>query len=165
MLYPLDDPALLGIPPMSYHCRLIDVTWTDDNDNWPEDVRLIFSLSFPLSPSLPPSLFSFLNLQMHSYSHCVITSTCIHATLSLFLSLSLPFFILLYIFSLSLSLSLSLPLQVCEWFHETAIDLKKNLLMTILPAVRTEQDIIPVTLKDDTLQNIGQLMIIQSIAR
>ena len=37
--------------------------------------------------------------------------------------------------------------------------------MTILPAVRTEQDIIPVTLKDDNLQNIGQLMVIQRIAR
>ena len=52
MLYPLDDPALLGIPPMSYHCRLIDVTWTDDNDNWPEDVRLIFSLNFHFSSFL-----------------------------------------------------------------------------------------------------------------
>ena len=108
MLYPLDDPALLGIPPMSYHCRLIDVTWTDDNDNWPEDVRLIFSLSFPLSPSLPPSFFSFLNLQMHSsYSHCVFTSTCIHATLSLFLSLSPSLSSFYYIYFLSLSLSLS----------------------------------------------------------
>ena len=149
MLYPLDDPALLGIPPMSYHCRLIDVTWTDDNDNWPEDVRLI-SLSFPLSFLL---LFS-------QFANAQLFTLCVHV-LSLSLSLSPFLHFIIFIFSLSLSL----PLQVCEWFHETAIDLKKNLLMTILPAGRTEQDIIPVTLKDDTLQNIGQLMVIQSIAR
>ena len=66
VLYPLDDLALLGIPPMSYHCHLCEVTCTDGNDNWPEDVKLIFFLSFPLSfsPSFP---FYFLNLQMHRY--------------------------------------------------------------------------------------------------
>ena len=164
MLYPLDDPALLGIPPMSYHCRLIDVTWTDDNENWPEDVR-IFSLSLLPSPSfpLPPSLFfsQFANAQL--FTLCVHQLVHVYMPLfpSSFLSPSLSSFYYIYF----LSFSLPLPLQVCEWFHETAIDLKKNLFMTILPAVRTEQDIIPVTLKDDTLQNIGQLMVIQRIAK
>ena len=105
MLYPLDDPALLGIPPMSYHCRLIDVTWTDDNDNWPEDVR-IFSLS--LLPSLPPSLLpSFL----FSICKCtVIHTVCspVHVYMHSFpLPFSLPPFLhfIIFIFSLSLSLS------------------------------------------------------------
>ena len=107
MLYPLDDPALLGIPPMSYHCRLIDVTWTDDNDNWPEDVR-IFSLSLlpslSFSPSFPLFFSQFANAQLFTLCVHQYMYTC---TISLFLSLSLPFFILLYLFSLSLSPSLS----------------------------------------------------------
>ena len=103
MLYPLDDPALLGIPPMSYHCHLIDVTWTNDNDNWPEDVRLIFSLSF--SPSFP----LFFSICKCTVIHIVCSPVHVYMPLfpSSFLSPSIPFFILLYLFSLSLSPSLS----------------------------------------------------------
>ena len=79
-----------------YHCHLIDidVTWTGDNDDLPEDIRLIF---FPYF--LFPFLFSFLNLQMHRSLHCAgihnYRCTCT-------LSPSLQF--ILCILSLSLSL-------------------------------------------------------------
>ena len=108
MLYPLDDPALLGIPPMSYHCRLIDVTWTDDNDNWPEDVR-IFSLPL-LSSFLLSLLPSFLFLICKcTVIHIVCSSVHVYMPLfpSSFLSPSLSSFYYIYFLSLSLSSSLS----------------------------------------------------------
>ena len=63
---------------MSYHCRLCEVTCTDNNDNWPEDVKLIFFLSFPLSfsPSFPILFSQFANAQISwSRSDALIVTT------------------------------------------------------------------------------------------